>query len=322
MAPSELEHTISALKADNPNILVGIGGNDDASVYKLRDDLAIVQTVDFITPVVDEPYLYGQIAAANSLSDVFAMGARVVNALNVVGFDSCNLSPQVLEEILAGGASKVKECGGEVTGGHTIETPEMYYGLSATGIIHPNKILRNNTPKVGDVLILTKPLGTGIMSTVIKADMASEAEIKEASGYMSRLNQKASEVIHNFNISACTDITGFGLLGHAQEMANENVTLTFKSDDIPLLTTANEWADMGLIPAGSYKNMEYVKPHIKCQKDVDILLFDAQTSGGLLIAVDEKDVKEVLKRIKENGDDRANIVGYVKEKSEKSIEII
>lgn len=309
-------------KTDDKNLLVGIQNSDDASVYKIDENIAIVQSVDFITPIVDDPFMYGQIAATNSLSDIFAMGAKVLNALNVVGFDSCNLNEEILKEILAGGVKKVKECGGVITGGHTIETPEMYYGLSATGVVHPQKFWRNNTPKIGDILILTKPLGSGILSTAIKADLATKEQITKASAFMSRLNQKASEVLMEFRVSSCTDITGFGLLGHAKEMANENVTLVFESESIPCFDGAREYANMGLIPAGSYKNLEFVKPHTLSKNELDPLFYDAQTSGGLLVSINEKDADLALEKIQQNGDEMAKIVGYVTKREEKSLKVI
>ncbi len=322
MAPSELSHITSSLQDDDKNLLVGISSSDDASVYKIDDDRALVQTVDFITPIVDDPYLYGQIAAANSLSDVFAMGGEVLNALNVVGFDSCNLTKEILSEILAGGASKVKECGGIIVGGHTIETPEMYYGLSVTGVVHPKKIWRNNTPKIGDVLILTKPLGSGILSTAIKADMALKNEIDELSFFLARLNQKATKSLKDFNVNSCTDITGFGLLGHAKEMAGDSFTLVFENLHVSFLQSALKYASMGLIPAGSYKNFEFIKDDITCKNEISPILYDAQTSGGLLVSLDEKDAQKALRIIQENGDERASIVGYVKKREDKAIEIV
>ncbi len=305
----ELSQSIGTLHEDHEKVLVGIKSNDDASVYALDANTALVQSVDFITPVVDDPFTYGQIAAANSLSDIYAMGSSPINALNLVGFDTCNLNKEILSEILAGGLDKIKESGAVLTGGHTIETEQMYYGLSATGLTHPQKIWRNNTPKVGDLLILTKPLGTGVVATAIKGEMADEKDIKEASFYMSRLNRYAFEVLKDFKPSACTDVTGFGLLGHALEMAGNDVSLELYEDKIPLLSSAVSLANMGLIPEGSYKNFDYVSRH--CSKKPDMLLCDAQTSGGLLVAVDAKEANDALKRIRENGDERAEIVGSV-----------
>ncbi len=322
LAPSELLHITSSLKNDDKNLLVGVESSDDASVYKIGEDKALVQTVDFITPIVDDPFVYGQIAAANSLSDVFAMGAEVLNALNIVGYDSCNLTKEILNEILAGGSSKVEECGGVVVGGHTIETPEMYYGLSVTGLVHPNKIWRNNTPKIGDVLILTKPLGSGILSTAIKADMALKEEIDELSFFLARLNQKATKSLKDFKVNSCTDITGFGLLGHAKEMAGDSFTLVFENLHVIFLQSALKYASIGLIPSGSYKNLEFIKNEITCKNEINPLLYDAQTSGGLLVSLDEKDAQKALKMIQENGDERASIVGYVKKRENKPLEIV
>jgi len=275
----------------------------------------LVQTVDFITPVVDDPFIYGQIAAANSLSDVFAMGAEVINALNLVGFDSCNQPYEILREILEGGLDKVKECGAVVVGGHTIETPEMYYGLSVTGLVHPKKFWKNNTPLAGDVLILTKPLGLGILTTAIKADLVNDSELKEAVGVMRQLNLYASRGLKDLRVNACTDITGFGLIGHGLEMA-KNATLELESAKIPILKSAVNYANMGIIPAGSYANKEFSSK--LCNSD-EIIFYDAQTSGGLLISIDERDANEALLRLKDFGYEFATIIGEVKQKEELSI---
>lgn len=324
MAPSELSQITKLLEVEDKNLLVGLQDCDDASVYKIDEKTALVQSLDFITPIVDDPFTYGQIAAANSLSDIFAMGAKVLNALNIVGFDSCNLNQEILNEILAGGASKVKECGGIITGGHTIETLEMYYGLSVTGVVDPKKIWRNNTPKIGDILILTKPLGSGILSTAIKADLASLDDIKEVSFFMSRLNQKACEVLCEFEVSSCTDITGFGLLGHAKEMAHKGVCLVFDQSKVPTFKSAENFANMGLIPAGSYKNFDYIKSSLFYKQELELnpILYDAQTSGGLLVCVSEKDGFKALKKIHENGDERAQIIGYITAPKANLIEVI
>lgn len=314
MAPSELSQTICTLKTEDKNLLVDMRSSDDASVYKLNDTLALVQTVDFITPLVDDPFVYGQIAAANSLSDIFAMGAGFLNALNVVGFDSKHHTQEVLQEILAGGLLKVKEAGGVITGGHTIETPEMYYGLSATGTIHPNHIWRNNTPRVGDLLLLTKPIGTGIVATAIKGEMATKEEIKEVSLSMTKLNQKASQILKDFDISACTDVSGFGLLGHALEMATDQVSFWLYEDSIPLFESAKKYSNMGLIPAGTYKNKEYVIKNLTCKDECNIILFDAQTSGGLLVSIKESEAQVALKALQASGYEQTSIIGQVNKK--------
>lgn len=278
-----------------------------------------MQTLDFITPVVNDPFIYGQIAAANSLSDIFAMGAKVLTALNIVGFDSCNFSSEIMAEILRGGKSKVKECGGLVTGGHTIETPEMYYGLSVTGTIHPKKFWSNNTAKIGDVLILTKPLGSGVASTAIKSDFASMKQIEEAVLYMSQLNFYAINALKDLEVSAATDITGFGLLGHASEMLNPQISLKFDTLKIPFMSFATKFRDFGLIPAGGYRNLEFVTKLIN--QNPDILLTDPQTSGGLLIAVSQKDAIKAIKNLQNVGYEKAAIVGEVIKKDEFGIYI-
>ena len=281
----------------------------------MTDDLALVQTLDFITPVVDDPYLYGQIAAANSLSDVFAMGAQVINALNIVGFDSCNLDSEILSQIMQGGLSKVRECGGVIVGGHSIATPEMYYGLSVTGQVHPKKFWANYTSKVGDTLILTKPLGMGALSTAIKADMLNLEQIKEAAGYMSQLNFYAVGAMEGIRVNAATDVTGFGFLGHLSEMGRDDISFEIFTGDVPVLASAREVASIGLLPAGSYKNLEFCAKFLNIDaNDADILLFDAQTSGGLLLAVDADDTQKALKRLKEAGYEMTSVVGTVNER--------
>ncbi len=264
--------------------------------------------------MVNDPFIYGQIAAANSLSDVFAMGGEVMNALNIVGFDSCNLASEILGEILRGGADKVKECGGIIVGGHTIETQQMYYGLSVTGRVQPDKFWANNTAINGNVLILTKPLGSGILSTAIKADLLSMEQIKEAVNIMAQLNFYALKALDGIKVYAATDVTGFGFLGHLSEMLNENISFEIYEKNVPIITSAKEFADMGIIPEGSYKNREFAKHLV--DKEADILLFDAQTSGGLLLAVGEKDAMLAVKRLKEVGYESSAIVGSAVSKSE------
>lgn len=265
--------------------------------------------MDFITPVVNDPFIYGQIAAANSLSDIFAMGAEVINALNIVGFDSCNFDSEILSEIMAGGADKVRECGGVIVGGHSVVTPEMYYGLSVTGKVNPYKFWSNNTAKVGDVLILTKPLGMGVLSTAIKADMLNMNQIKEAVFYMSQLNFYAVGALKELKINAATDITGFGFLGHLSEMGRDDISFKISTKDIPILKSALDMANIGLLPEGSYKNLKFAGSFVN--KEVDMLLYDAQTSGGLLLSVSQDDAKIALSRLKNAGYESASIVGEV-----------
>ena len=322
MAPGELDKVIGKLNCSNDNLLVGIEGSEDATVYRIDDDKALVQTVDLITPVVDDPYLYGQIAAANSLSDIFAMGADVITAMNIMGFDGYHHPKEVLGEILAGGQSKIAECGGVIAGGHTIETPEMLYGLSVSGFVHPQKIYRNNTPRAGDLLILSKPLGMGVLTTAIKADMLEKKSIGKIASILAQLNQKASMAMREFDVSACTDITGFGLAGHSYEMCGDKYSIVYEYDEIPILTQALPLAQQGIVPGGSHKNKAYMEPKTDFRKDVDdILFYDAQTSGGLLIAVSPKDAKALKDRLIDDGYEYASIIGIVEKKAEFSLTV-
>ncbi len=312
-------------KFHDDNLLVGIETSDDAAIYKVTEDIALIQTVDFFTPIVDDPYTFGQIAAANSLSDVYAMGGEPKIALNIVGFPNC-LDPAVLGEILAGGADKVKEAGAVLVGGHSVQDDEPKYGLCVSGFVHPDKIFKNYGCRPGDVLILTKQIGTGIVNTAIKAEMASEAAVKEAVTVMASLNKKAKEVVEKYDVSACTDITGFGLLGHCVEMASASeVTFELHVEDIAYLEDAIAYAQMGLIPAGAYKNRGYSIDQVDCgevaEHYVD-LLYDPQTSGGLLISVSPDAVEEMLADFAAKGmDTKISIIGKVLAKGEKLIHL-
>ncbi|TLS97469.1 selenide, water dikinase SelD [Aliarcobacter cibarius] len=315
MGSADLKQTLCNLNGKNEQVLIGFDTSDDAGVFRLSDDLAIVQTLDFITPVVDDPYIYGQIAAANSLSDVFAMGAEVKTALNIVGFDKKNLSKDALGEILRGGFEKIKECGGALLGGHTIESPEMYYGLSVTGTIHPNDVIRNNSAKVGDVLVLTKPLGMGVLTTAIKRDLTDISVIKECAKIMASLNYLPSKIMKKYRINSCTDITGFGLLGHAFECINEEISFSLSCNDIPLVKEAITFAKDGVIPGGTKKNMKFCEDKVLYLKNLEeyykALLCDAQTSGGLLISMNKDDAKEYIKELEELSFGYAKIIGEV-----------
>lgn len=285
-------------KKMDPKVLVGLETSDDGAVYQLTSDVAIIQTVDFFTPVVDDPYVFGQIAAANSLSDIYAMGGTPVLALNIVGFPNC-LPHQILEQILQGGASKILEAGASLVGGHSVEDEEPKYGLCVTGTVHPDHVLTNKNAKPGDRLILTKPLGTGVLNTAIKAEMLSEGDYLEAVTMMTLLNRSALEAGRRGSINACTDITGFGLLGHAIEMAEgSGVTIRLNLSSIPFVPAAVACARMGLIPGGMYRNRDYFGSRVKWVGEHDEALmdlcYDPQTSGGLLMAVPEKDVEKVL----------------------------
>ena len=322
MGPGDLKHTIRSLVPDNENVLVGFENSEDASVFKINENEALVQTVDFITPVVDDPYIYGKIAAANSLSDIFAMGAQVKTALNIVGFDKTNHGYEVLSEILKGGNEKIKECGGVLIGGHTIESPEMYYGLSVTGMIHPSKILRNNTPKIGHVLVLTKPIGMGILTTAIKRDLLKIETTLEAIKVMETLSYLPSKLLREYDVSACTDITGFGLLGHALESTNEAVTISIEASSVPVMADAFELADKDVVPGGTKKNMKYLEDKVTFVGDAQMfrLMFcDAQTSGGLLISMNEKDAKEYVKRVEDLTYGYACVIGSIIPRGDKPI---
>lgn len=323
MAPEELTQAIGELTCDNKNLLTELDSNEDAAVFKLDEDKAIVQTVDIITPVVDDPFYFGQIAAANSLSDVFAMGAEVLTAMNIVGFDGCNHSKEVLKLMLEGAKSKLDECGGVLVGGHTIETPEMLYGLSVTGIVHPCSIYKNNTARVGDVIVLTKPLGLGVLTTALKADMIDESLVEKITFILSQLNYKASKIMKDFDISACTDVTGFGLLGHMMEMVGKNISFIVNRSDIPVIRGAQDMADMGIIPGGTYNNKKYLenRVHFITEDKKDILLYDAQTSGGLLIAVSQKDANKLVNVLKDNGYEKSSIIAEVTQKNEYPITV-
>lgn len=306
-------------------MLVGIETSDDAAVYKITDDIAMIQTVDFFTPIVDDPYMFGQIAAANALSDVYAMGGEPKIALNIVGFPNC-LDPMILGDILAGGADKVKEAGAILVGGHSIQDDEPKYGLCVTGFVNPNKIFKNFGCKPDDVLILTKQIGNGIVNTAIKAEIASEEAIAEATLAMSTLNKKAKEVIEKYNVSACTDITGFGLLGHCIEMAQASeVTFELQVKDIAYFKEAMAYAKMGLVPAGTYKNKGYSIDKVEATNIEECyidLLYDPQTSGGLLISVPRQEVESIMKDFAEKQmETTVSIIGKVIEKGEKLIRL-
>lgn len=312
-------------KFQDDNLIVGIETSDDAAIYKVTDDIAMIQTVDFFTPIVDDPYMFGQIAAANSLSDVYAMGGEPKVALNIVGFPNC-LDPAILGEILAGGADKVKEAGAVLVGGHSVQDDEPKYGLCVSGFVHPDKIFKNFGCKPGDILILTKQIGSGVVNTAIKAQMASEASIKEAVTVMSSLNKKAKEVVENYPVTACTDITGFGLLGHCVEMASASeVTFELKVEEIAYMEDAISYAKMGLVPGGAYKNREHsgklVDTSRVAEHYVD-LLYDPQTSGGLLISIAPSDVEQLMEDFaKKNMDTKVSIIGKVVEKGDKLIRL-
>jgi selenide,water dikinase len=300
---------------------------EDAGVYKLTDDLAIVQTVDFFTPIVDDPYDFGRIAAANSLSDVYAMGGKPLTALNIVCFPQGTLDISILREVLQGGLDKMHEAGVILVGGHSVEDPELKYGLAVTGTIHPDKVVYNNGAKVGDRLILTKPLGTGIISTAIKGGAASEAAIARIVKSMTMLNRTASELMQEVGVNACTDITGFGLLGHAAEMIEcTEVSMVIDSSAVPFFPEARELAEMGMIPGGLHRNRDFRKDMMAIDEKVpqylQDILFDPQTSGGLLMAVPPKKAPKLLELLYKGGVAEAAIIGEVVAEPEGRIRVV
>lgn len=308
------------------NLLVGHGGADDAGVYRLDDERALVLTVDFFTPVVDDPYDYGRIAAVNSLSDVYAMGGKPLVALNIAAFPETDLPADVLVAIFKGGASVAKDAGIVIAGGHTVKDKEMKYGLSVVGIVHPDKIIENSGAKPGDKLILTKPIGTGILSTALKAGALGEEDYRSLVSTMTQLNRHASERMAATGVSACTDITGNGLLGHAFEMAQASgVTLEVTAARVPALPSTNDMIQKGFLTGGANANRVLIGDDIEWVRDHDQtlehLLLDPQTSGGLLISVPEDRCDNLFSEIEEIYTDAA-VVGQVVERAKTSLRVV
>jgi selenide,water dikinase len=300
----------------DPKVLVGLDTSDDAGVYQLNDEVALVQTVDFFTPIVDDPFTFGQIAVANALSDVYAMGGTPLTGLNLVAFPIKTLSHSILKEILLGGLSKMKEAGVALVGGHSIEDPEIKYGLAVTGLIHPQKILTNAKAKAGDQLVLTKAVGTGIIATALKGQLASQEAVQKMVESMVTLNRTASELMKRFGAHACTDITGFSFIGHALEMAiASRVGMVIQSDAIPIFPEAKEYAKIGLVPGGARSNRQFFSCKVEAQSVLpDILmdvLYDPQTSGGLLISLPPGEAEELVAALKKEGQVHSCIVGQV-----------
>ncbi len=315
MGPGDLNKALCDLPlVADPNVIRGMASLDDAGVYKLTDELAIIQTIDFFTPIVDEPYAFGQIAAANALSDVYAMGGKPLTAMNIVCFPTKSLDISVLKDILRGGVDKILEAGAVPVGGHSIDDKELKYGLSVTGIVHPKRITTNSGVKVGDKLILTKPLGTGIISTALKARMVDEETVAKLTKCMVTLNKKASELMQEVGVHACTDVTGFGLLGHVTQLAqNSRVSISISSASVPFLPRTEEFAKRGLYPGGSQRNRDFystaVKIANKVPSHIQDILFDAQTSGGLLISLAPRKAGLLLDRLRQAGVEDAAIIG-------------
>lgn len=295
---------------------MGLDRADDAGVYKVTDDIAIIQTVDFFTPIVDDPYWFGQIAAANALSDVYAMGGVPKTAMNLVAFPLKEMEMAVLRHIIQGGLDKLREADVVLLGGHSVEDSELKYGLSVTGFIHPDRVLTKGGLQEGDRLILTKPLGTGIINTAIKGGLASEEIIDTVTRLMATLNREAADVMNLYPVHACTDITGFGLIGHLAEMiVDAGIGIRLKSEKIPIIPEALEYARIGLVPAGTYNNREFRESITEFAPSVDRLtqdvLFDPQTSGGLLICVDREKADSLLHDLKKKGVEKAAVIGEV-----------
>ena len=310
-------------KVSHEKLIVGLETSDDAAVYKVSDDKAIILTLDFFTPVVDDPYTFGKIAAANSLSDIYAMGGEPTVAMNIVCFPQCE-DMAILREILRGGSDKVTESGAILVGGHTVDDMEPKYGLSVTGEVHPVKVRANSHVEVGDVLILTKPIGTGILNTAIKGEIADEKDYEEAVLVMEYLNKYPADALKKIDVNGVTDVTGFGLLGHVLEMAKgSGCSIEIDGESVPMLRNAREYANMGIIPAGMYKNLDYISPDVYVTEGVkqDILdvLYDPQTSGGLLISVPQQRASELIEELRNCKALCYDIIGRAVEKKEKYV---
>ncbi len=300
LGPGILSRVLERIpKKYDENLLIGFESSDDASVYKLTDDIAMVQTLDFFPPMVDDPYTFGKIAAANALSDIYAMGGEVKTALNIVCFPE-QMDLNILGDIIQGGSEKVEEAGGVLSGGHSIMDQDVKYGLSVTGIINPNKIYQNNGCKVGDKLILTKPLGVGIISTANRVGEASKEAMDKAIESMCTLNKYAAEIIRKYDVHACTDVTGFSLLGHLNEMVAGDCSAIIDITKVPYIKEARQYADEFLLTAAAQRNRNFLQDKVLFNIydfAMEEILFDPQTSGGLLIAVNPEDVEEIMKEL-------------------------
>ncbi|MBN2229724.1 MAG: selenide, water dikinase SelD [Candidatus Thorarchaeota archaeon] len=317
LRPQALEEVLRGFSLpSDPAIVVGVETSDDAAVYKISDDVAIVETVDFFTPIVDDPYWFGAISAANSLSDIYAMGAKPLFALNIVGFPSNRLPLSVLQDILRGAQDKASEAGISIIGGHTVDDTEPKYGLAVTGLVHPDRVIRNSTALPGDALILTKPLGVGILSTAAKRGLLDEVTRTKIAKIMATLNRQAAELMTQIGVNACTDITGFGLLGHLYEMAaGSRVDVSINVSAIPILKEARDLAGTGVVPGGTINNLAYVEPYVAFANSISratqLLLADAQTSGGLLISLPVNRAETLVESLKAQGVSEASIIGIV-----------
>ena len=308
----------------DPRLIVGYDKSDDASVYVLSEDQALIQTTDFFPPIVDDPYLYGKIAATNALSDVYAMGGEPKLALNILCAAE-SMEDKTIREILRGGYDAAYEAGAIITGGHTIKGTEPFYGLAVSGFVHPDKVLTNSGARPGDVLLLTKPLGVGILTTAAKAGMAEGAVMDRIYRQMATLNKTARDIMVQYPVHSCTDVTGFGLLGHSYEMAQgSGCTLHLQADQVPYHPEALEFADMGLVPAGAYRNRDYAQPGVRVCREIPLALedifYDPQTSGGLLIALPEEAAEVCLAELQKQIP-QASRIGYVTELQDAAIKL-
>jgi len=325
MSPKDLAQVLRQLpKFEDANMLISGDTLDDAGVYRLSDEVALVQTVDIFTPVVDDPYDYGAIVAANSLSDVYAMGGKPLTVLNIIGFPPKKMDHNIIAGILKGGADKVKESGAVIVGGHSIIDPELKYGMAVTGLIHPKRIVTNAGARPGDVMILTKPLGIGIITMANTMDKVSDDLMKRIVKSMATLNKTASEVMMEVGVDACTDITGFGLMGHAYNVGlMSKVSLRFSAAKIPVFEEAREFARESIMPGGSFSNKDYYGQFTKVEngvsEEIQNIAFDAQTSGGLLMSVPKDNAEQMLKELHKQGVSDAVIVGEVIPKQDKQI---
>lgn len=316
-----LHRVLSKLeKHKDENLLVGFDSSDDAAVYKLTDDIAVVQTLDFFPPMIEDPYLFGQIAATNALSDIYAMGGKVKTALNIVCFPE-TMDLNVLGKILQGGNDKVLEAGGSLAGGHSIVDDGVKYGLSVTGTVHPDRILKNNGCQIGDVLLLTKPLGVGIVCTALRMGAASERAVERAVSSMTTLNKYAAEIFRKYEVHACTDVTGFGFLVHLLEMLDGKYSARVDSSQIPYIPECREYVEEFYLTGAAQKNRNHAGERVAfCHKDfvMEEILFDAQTSGGLLVSVPAHQAGEIMREFHE-ADMLCNLVGRIIDKQDKDI---
>ncbi len=309
------------------NVLVGLGTADDAGVYQITPDLALIQTVDFFTPIVDDPFDFGRIAAANALSDVYAMGGVPKTAMNLVAFPLADMDHEVLHRILAGGIQMLEEAETVLLGGHSIEDPKLKYGLSVTGTVHPNRILANQGLKTGDRLVLTKPVGTGVINTAVKAGLADGETIERVTHLMATLNKNAALAMDQVGITACTDVTGFGLLGHLAEMvAGTPIGAVVYGNQVPLMPHAEEFAAMGMVPGGAFRNRRFREDMVTLSPDISPILrdlfFDPQTSGGLLMGCPGDQVKDLLAALAEFKVMDAAVIGEIRQENPGGIEVV